>query len=195
MIGWLQTSFKSFNCTTFVLFSGGETVEGTADGDARTPRQLHDPRVEPLHSDSCCVRRSVYRSSVGPSWLHGCHRLRYGNTAGCHHHLPVLWDIRQGAERDGRHEYTSLLGCSLRSYEFKKLLFICVGLVIKKTLIVTLTKTLRLNSYWFNVCALYKIKALMKTYLKRKPNVLFSNRLVILWSTYLLFYLFCLKLN
>lgn len=175
MFSWLQPNLN--HSIAQLNVSGGETVEGTADGDARTPRQLYDPRVEPLHSDSCCVWRSVYRSSVCPSWLHGGHRLRYGNTAGCHHHLPVLWDIRQGAERDGRHEYTTLLNCVLYDRtSFKILLFICVGLVIKKTLIVTLTKTLRLNRYWFNVCVLYCKKALMKNVSRKRTKCFVFKR-------------------
>lgn len=88
---------------------GGETTEGTADGDARSPRQLHDPRTEPLHPDGGRVRRTVHRGSVSAGRLPRGHRLRHWDTARRHHHLPVLRDLCQGTSGDGRHEHTALL--------------------------------------------------------------------------------------
>lgn len=38
-----------------------------------------------------------------------CHWKWYRYSTGCHHHLPVLWDICQGAERTGRYEHVTVL--------------------------------------------------------------------------------------
>lgn len=90
-------------------FPGRQAAERAADGDAWPPRQLDDPRAEPLHPDGGCVRRPLHRRPVRPRRLPRSHRLRHRYPASRHHHLPVLRDLRQRAGRDGRHEYTPLL--------------------------------------------------------------------------------------
>ena len=56
----------------YVFFrSGCQTAEGTANGHARTPRKVHDPRAEPVHPHGGCVRRSLHRSPVSAGWFYG----------------------------------------------------------------------------------------------------------------------------
>lgn len=62
-----------------------------------------------VHPYSCSVRWSLYRRAVRHGWFPGCHWFGYRNPLGCNHHLPVLWDLRQGAEWNGHHGRTVLL--------------------------------------------------------------------------------------
>ena len=43
---------------------GGEAAEGAADGDARSPREVDDPRAQPLHPHGRCLRWTLYRSAL-----------------------------------------------------------------------------------------------------------------------------------
>lgn len=80
--------------TRIVEFAGRQTIEGTADGDARPQGQLHDPRAEPLHPDCRGVRRIVYRRALRAGGLPGRDRLRHRHLARRHDHIPVLRDLR-----------------------------------------------------------------------------------------------------
>lgn len=62
-----------------------------------------------VHPHSCCLRWPLHRRPVCDGRLSGCDRFGYGNPLGCDHHLPVLWDLRQGAERSGQHGSAALL--------------------------------------------------------------------------------------
>lgn len=77
-----------------VEFAGRQTTEGTADGDARPQRQLHDPRIEPLHPDCRGVWWIVHRRALRAGGLPGRDRLWYRYLARCHDHIPVLRDLR-----------------------------------------------------------------------------------------------------
>lgn len=62
-----------------------------------------------VHPHSCCLRWPLYRRAVCNGWLPGCNWFGHGNPLGCDHHLPVLWNLREGAERNGQHGSTALL--------------------------------------------------------------------------------------
>lgn len=89
---------------------GGKAAERAADGDARPPWQLHDPRAEPLHPDCGRLRWTLHWRSLSPRRLPRRHRLRHWDPARRHHHIPVLRNLREGAGRDGRHEHSAVLG-------------------------------------------------------------------------------------
>lgn len=91
------------------LIVGGQATEGAADGDEGTPRQLDDPRAEPLHPNSGCLRRALYRRPLRACWFPRRHWIGHGYSAGRHHHLPVLWNLCQGTIRNGRNEYSPVL--------------------------------------------------------------------------------------
>lgn len=62
-----------------------------------------------VHPHSCCIWWALYRRALSHGRLPGCHRLRYRNPAGCDHHLPVLRDLREGAEWSWQHVSAALL--------------------------------------------------------------------------------------
>lgn len=62
-----------------------------------------------VHPHSCCLWRPLYRRTVCHGWLPWSHWFGYGNPLGGDHHLPVLWDLCEGAEWSGQHGSTALL--------------------------------------------------------------------------------------
>lgn len=62
-----------------------------------------------VHSYCGCLRRTVHRWTISHGRLPGSHRLWNRHSAGCHHHLSVLWDIRERAERRRQHGGAALL--------------------------------------------------------------------------------------
>lgn len=106
------------------MFPGSETVEGTANGDARPPGQLHDSRAEPVHPHRGRLRGALHRSPLGAGRLPGRHRLGHGHPAGRDHHIPVLRDIRQGTSGDGRHEHATVLSLTFYGVYLYKINFI-----------------------------------------------------------------------
>lgn len=90
-------------------FPGCQTVKGFPDGDARTPREVSNPRTEQIHPNGSSFRRTLHRSPLGSCWFSRCNWFRYRNTPRGNNHLPILWDLRQGTKWNGWHEHTTVL--------------------------------------------------------------------------------------
>ena len=72
-----------------------QAVEGAADGDERSPREIDDPQIEQIHSDGGHVRRSVHRRLLDHGRLHSGDRAQHRDLARRHHHLSLFRNLRQ----------------------------------------------------------------------------------------------------
>lgn len=50
-------------------FTGGQTAEGSANGDAWPSWEVHDQRVKQVHPNSSCLRWTLHRCPICPGWF------------------------------------------------------------------------------------------------------------------------------
>ena len=86
-----------------------KAVEGAADGDERSPREIDDPQIEQIHSDGGHVRRSVHRRLLDYGRLHSGDRAQHRDLARRHHHLSLFRNLRQRASGSRRDKHAALL--------------------------------------------------------------------------------------